>query len=317
MQEVSPAPRRSILARTFVSSAEPRLRAGWRLLLQTLLMVALLVACVLPIAAIAMFRDLNWLDAEAFWVGQIAEFLALLVSIYVARRFLDRRSFSSLGIELGRRTWQDLLGGIGISFAMMAGIFGLLSAMGWLTVEEFAWRTDSASNLLAGLLGWLVVFFLVGWNEELWFRGYLLQTIASGTRLSWGILISSLVFGAAHLGNPNSDAAISVMLGIFLAGLLMAYGYARTKSLWLPIGLHIGWNYFEGVIFGFPVSGLSTYRLLHVEVHGPIVWTGGPFGPEAGLILLPAVVLGFLLIYLYPRGRAGAHVGQEHLVGDR
>jgi hypothetical protein len=132
-------------------------------------------------------------------------------------------------------------------------------------------------------------------------RGYHLQTIASGLNLFWGVVISSAVFGLLHLGNPNATWVSAA--GIFFAGLYLAYGYIRTKQLWLSIGLHIGWNFFEGVVFGFPVSGLDIYALTRIKVHGPEIWTGGAFGPEAGLIVLPSLILGGFLIYLYTRQR--------------
>ena len=81
------------------------------------------------------------------------------------------------------------------------------------------------------------------------------------------------------------------------------YGWLRTQQLWLPIGLHIGWNFFEGVIFGFPVSGTETFRILNHTVSGPSLLTGGDFGPEAGLILIPALALGTCLTWLYTRSR--------------
>jgi membrane protease YdiL (CAAX protease family) len=88
-------------------------------------------------------------------------------------------------------------------------------------------------------------------------------------------------------------------VGIFLAGLFLAFGYIRTQQLWLSIGLHIGWNFSEGVIFGFPVSGLDGFHLPSITTIGPDLWTGGSFGPEAGLIILPALILGTFLIYFY------------------
>ena len=87
------------------------------------------------------------------------------------------------------------------------------------------------------------------------------------------------------------------------AAIYLAFGYIRTKQLWLSIGLHIGWNFFEGVGFGFPVSGLDIYPLLRINVTGPELWTGGAFGPEAGLIVLPSLLVGGLLIYLYTQKR--------------
>jgi len=102
-----------------------------------------------------------------------------------------------------------------------------------------------------------------------------------------------------HLGNPNATWYSAA--GIFLAGLFLAYAYVRTGQLWLSMGLHLGWNFFEGVVFGFPVSGLDIYRLLRIQVHGPELWTGGAFGPEAGLIVVPGLLLGTALIYGYTK----------------
>jgi hypothetical protein len=173
--------------------------------------------------------------------------------------------------------------------------------LGWLTFEGFAWEFDPINVVITGVISFFVIFIFVGLNEELLSRGYHLQTIASGLILFWGVVISSAVFGLLHLGNPNATWVSAA--GIFFAGVYLAYGYIRTKQLWLSIGLHIGWNFFEGVVFGFPVSGLDIYALTRITVRGPELWTGGAFGPEAGLIVLPSLLLGGLLIYLYTMKR--------------
>lgn len=301
MSEIQPGRERSILARIFLSPDEPRLRAGWRLLLQTLLLMvfALVVGAIMAIiAAIAgQFTDGFGLIAE-----QILSFLAITGSVYIARRWLDKRSFESLGLKLDRRTLPDVLAGIAITFVQMGFIYALMLGLGWLTFEGFAWEFDPLSVVITSTLTFFIGFILVGWNEELLSRGYHLQTIASGINLFWGVVISSAVFGLLHLGNPNATWVSAA--GIFFAGIYLAYGYLRTKQLWLSIGLHIGWNFFEGVVFGFPVSGLDIYALTRIRVHGPELWTGGAFGPEAGLIVLPSLLLGALLIYLYTMRRA-------------
>jgi membrane protease YdiL (CAAX protease family) len=115
------------------------------------------------------------------------------------------------------------------------------------------------------------------------------------------VVISSAFFGALHLGNPNAIWVSAA--GIFLAGVFLAYSYLRTRQLWLPIGLHIGWNFFEGVVFGFPVSGSESYALIRTSVDGPVLWTGGLFGPEAGLVVIPALLLGVVMVYAYTRNR--------------
>lgn len=289
-----PTQERSILAQIFLSPDALRLRAGWRLLIHTILMLVLGTI----LGAVAFFLGIS--DLSSVW-GQILNFFIITGSVYVARRWLDKQSFESLGLRLDKHTLLDILAGIGITFVQMGFIYVVMLGLGWLTFEGFAWEFDPINVVITGILTFLVVFIFVGWNEELLSRGYQLQTIASGLNLFWGVVISSAIFGLLHLGNPNATWVSAA--GIFFAGVYLAYGYIRTKQLWLPIGLHIGWNFFEGVVFGFPVSGLDIYALTRIRVQGPELWTGGAFGPEAGLIVLPSLILGAFLIYLYTMRR--------------
>jgi membrane protease YdiL (CAAX protease family) len=294
--------RRSLLARVFVSPSEPRLRAGWRLLLQVALqfILLLMLGVVLLIGSRGVFGGTA--DSPAgteMAVTQCAEVVAVTLSILIARKLLDRRSFTSLGLRLGRRAILDFATGIGITFLMMGAIFTTEWALGWLDVTGFAWQVQSSNGVALSTAAMLGVCLLVGWNEEIMSRGYHLQTIASGMTLGWGWILSSTVFGALHLANPH--ASWTALMGIILAGLFLGYAYVRTGQLWLSIGLHTGWNFFEGVVFGFPVSGLAFYNLPRISVSGPDAWTGGSFGPEAGLLLLPAIAIGAALIHIYTR----------------
>lgn len=298
MSEVQLKQERSIPARIFLSPDEPRLRAGWRLLIQTFLLFVFEIVSALVGGFLGRFLDGS---IGSIW-NRVIDFLVITSSVYVARRWLDKRSFESLGLTLDKHTLLDVLAGIGITGLQMGFIYVLMLALGWLTFEGFAWEFDPTSVVITNVLTFFIVFILVGWNEELLSRGYHLQTIASGINLFWGVVISSAVFGLLHLGNPNATWVSAA--GIFFAGVYLAYAYIRTKQLWLSIGLHIGWNFFEGVVFGFPVSGLDIYALTRINVHGPELWTGGAFGPEAGLIVLPSLILGGLLIYLYTMRRA-------------
>jgi membrane protease YdiL (CAAX protease family) len=300
--ESSPAPRGSFLRAIFISPAEPRLRAGWRLVLQTLLFGIFLMCGFLPLTFIA-----NGIGSSAgLLLTQTVQLIAVTLSVFLARRFLDKRSFVSLGLKLNLQALFDVIAGILITMLMMGLIYGILWAAGWLDFESFAWETDAIGTVVVQVLLAFVIFVMVGWNEELLSRGYHLQTLESGLNTFWAVLLSSAVFGVLHLGNPNSESKWFVATGIFLAGVFLAFGYLRTRQLWLPIGLHIGWNFFEGVVFGFPVSGMGTYRLLHITLSGPELWTGGPFGPEAGLIVIPGLAVGFALVYLYSRKRVAS-----------
>ena len=287
--------KRSFFDRVFVSPDEQRLRAGWRLALQTIMMAVLFIGII-----ISPFNLLEPPTGSNFdIVTQITLLVVFTLTIYIARRFLDKRSLESLGLKLNKQTLKDLFAGVGIAFVITGLIYVAETALGWLTFESFAWQAKPMGSVISGILMFLGLYILVGWNEELLFRGYQLQTLASGLNLFWAAIISSAVFGVAHLLTPN--ATWGGVVGVFFAALFLAYSYVRTRQLWLPIGLHIGWNFFEGVVFGFPVSGNEIYRVIRHQVTGPELWTGGLYGPEAGLIVLPALAIGMALIYAYTR----------------
>ncbi len=291
--------KRGILRQIFISNSEPRLRAGWRLLIHTLLLVLLsTVTGIIVFIPIGLFK-VSFDSPLAMLANELTMLVAITGATFLTRRFLDRRSIVSLGLKLNAKALLDVLTGNVITFFQMGLIFGLEVALGWTKFEGFAWQTETASTVASGLAAWLVVFLIVGWQEELLSRGYHLQTLESGFNLFWGVLISSSIFGVLHIFNPSANWLST--LGIVLAGLFLALPYLLTRQLWLSIGLHIGWNFFEGVVFGFPVSGTDSFHLLRHTVSGPVLWTGGAFGPEAGLLVIPALIFGSLLVFAYTR----------------
>ncbi|MCL4260424.1 MAG: CPBP family intramembrane metalloprotease [Anaerolineales bacterium] len=296
------------MKRIFLTADKSRLRAGWRLALQTILSFLFLAGAGILIGIALYITSPNLIEGfknsstpALTALSMIAEALAFTASIFLARRFFDKRSIASLGLTINFQALSDVLAGIVITFVQMSFIYLLMRAFGWVTFQGFAWNFDPPDQVVGNALLFLFIFLLVGWSEELLSRGYHLQTLASGLNLFWGVAISSVIFGFLHIFNP--DASWAAALGTALAGLFFAFAYLRTKQLWLPIGLHIGWNFFEGVGFGFPVSGLTIYPLTRIEVSGPELWTGGGFGPEAGLIVLPALIIGVSLIILLTRSQ--------------
>ncbi len=284
---------RSCLLWIFRSPNEPRLRAGWRLTTQ----FALMEICFLIIGGIlvALLR-LSPSSPSLFFYSEVIAALAVTLSVFLARRLFDHRSFASLGFSIDRRALVDLLVGIGLPGLMLGLVFGIEWAAGWLNFEGFA--AGQGLQLLGQTAGTFFLFVLVGWQEELLSRGYWLQNLADGLNLTWGVIISSLIFALAHWSNP--DASWVAVVGLVCDGLFLAFGYVRTRRMWLPIGLHIGWNFFEGCVYGFPVSGIGEItHLIHQTVQGPALVTGGAFGPEAGLIQLPALLVGVLCIVWY------------------
>ncbi len=308
MQPESPPAERPLAARIFISPGENRLRSGWRLALQLFLFLLALFVFAVPFSLL-LFIPPEWLHP---FIGGLAgnlelvvsappQLLATFASVFVARRLIDRRSLASLGVGLGRHTFQDLLGGFLIAGPMIGAIFVLEWATGWLRVESLAWQTQSLASILLQASVLFAALVLAGFAEELQFRGYHLANLHEGLNLGWAAILSSATFALAHLGNPG--VSLPALLGLLLAGLFFVLCVRRTGSLWLATGLHIGWNFFEGPVFGFQISGLETFRLIGQVVEGPAHWTGGEFGPEAGLVLLPALTIGSLLVLLYTRNR--------------
>jgi uncharacterized protein len=308
----------------FYNAQERRLRAFWRLLLQLALVFGIgYVAGTLVFAALTL---LGWTPpggAAGILAGSpiflaansVASLVAVVISVWLAGRFLDRRPFfSGFGLRLDREWWLDFCFGLSLGALLMTGVFLVELATGWITVVgTFEAAGDRA--FFPTILMPLVLFLCVGVSEELLSRGYQITNLAEGLNspglggpkvavvLAW--VISSSLFGLGHLGNPN--ATVVSTLNIALAGLLLGMGYILTGRLAIPIGLHITWNFFQGNVFGFPVSGLEPVgaTILSTEQGGPLLLTGGVFGPEAGLIGIAAILTGSLLILLWVRARSG------------
>ena len=313
----------------FWNPQQRRLRALWRLILQTVLFFFLTaVFSLITVPLVFSMGLVNNLDPAApDFVQQTmmrmqsdplfgvvaagAAFLGYLLSIWLAGRFLDRRPFANFGFHFNRLWWADLGFGLFLGAFLMAAIFLIEWAAGWVAITGFFYsaRGPFFITLLVGM--WL--FILVGVQEELLSRGYHLLNFAEGLNLPalspraallLAYFLSSAIFGVMHALNPN--ASLISTLNIIIAGLFLGLGFVLTHELALPIGLHITWNFFQGRVFGFPVSGTPvSATVIAIEQGGPALWTGGRFGPEAGLIGLLAILAGSLMIVWWVRRTRG------------
>ncbi|GAB4477236.1 MAG: type II CAAX endopeptidase family protein [Anaerolineales bacterium] len=289
-----------------------RLRAGWRLLIHTLMV--LLFTFLVGIPLFLFIGDVesvtttpsadSYLEVGNRWllVSELSFAFGLTLATYIARRWLDKRSFASLGIAITRWTVFDLFVGILIAGLIMGVIFCVELAIGWLRIDGFAWQLEEQSQFWKEVALIALLFILVGWTEELLSRGYHLQNLADGLNIPAGVVLSSLIFAILHQSNPSFTWR--AFLGLFIAGLFFCFAYYQFGNLWVPIGLHIGWNFFEGVVFGFQVSGLYNLpKLILQTVSGPEWITGGAFGPEAGFVLIAGLLVGVPLLWFYRRLR--------------
>jgi len=153
--------------------------------------------------------------------------------------------------------------------------------------------TDSPAAAAAALLTGLADCLFVGLFEEFLFRGFLMTALKT-TRRRWLILsVSSLAFSLAHASNPGYNVVSA--FNIFLIGFALALFFERTGSLWMPVGFHFAWNFFEGPVYGTPLSGKPAASLFHTVYEGNTAVNGGVFGPEGGFAVMAASIL--LVVY--------------------
>lgn len=236
-------------------------------------------------------------------LSALGSLVAALGITFAFRRFFDRRPLLDLGLRVKKGLAREVVIGLALGLGLIAFIFVIELGAGWLAFDGFAWESRAITSLAASLAGWFILFVCVAIYEELVFRGYVLQNL----EYAWGPLVaalgSSVSFAVFHALNPGFG--FLGWVGLIAAGLLLAYGYLVTRALWLPIAFHLAWNYAEGPLFSFPVSGLDTSGLLEVRpVGGDSLLTGGAFGPEGGLLGLLAVALGGAILWAWGRVRA-------------
>lgn len=300
----------------FWNAADRRLRLPWRFAVAVIVfgIVSLAAAFSLRPVLVSVFVGLQFASFGRLGTLLFQTSLELVVVVlftYLVGRFIDRRRFPDFGLHLSRSWWLDFGFGLALGAALMTAIFLFELALGWIRVTG-TFRTVSGLSFAVVFCTSVLLFVFVGISEELLVRGYLLTNLAEGFRwFRWlsgdaavavAALCSSVIFGTGHVFNPN--ATLTSTFVIVLAGIMLASGYLLTGELGLSIGLHISWNLFQTSVYGFSVSGLRLpVTVVATEQVGPRVFTGGPFGPEAGLVGVGAIAVGTAAIAWWVRSR--------------
>lgn len=277
-----------------------RLRAGFRIAIGFLAMMTVmgLLAATVDATEIPFVESFVWqLLATPILIG---------LAWWLARR-VDRRDFREYGLA-----WQPrrIVTGALLGFVLVALVFFIELQLGWITIGDRLYKRYDVP-FVAGWIGFALRYASGAVFEELFHRGFLITNLAEGfggarPRVGLACVAAAVIFGTLHLTNENATpiAAINVML----LGLLFGVAYLWTGSLSYSIGLHFGWNFALGPIFGLPVSGYEP-RVSFVlsEVNAQPFWTGGQFGPEGGLLttfVLLAVLSTLALWHLRARTSA-------------
>jgi membrane protease YdiL (CAAX protease family) len=168
--------------------------------------------------------------------------------------------------------------GLAAGFLLFSAVVAVAAVLGIYRISG----PGDTSKLLAALIG-PALFAAV--SEELVFRGIMFRWLEEFGGSWLALLLTSALFGAAHLSNPNASAVAAV--GIALeAGVMLGAAYMLTRSLWLPMGIHAAWNFTQGEVFDIPVSGGQARGLVTAKLSGPPLLTGNGFGLEASIIAM-------------------------------
>lgn len=226
----------------------------------------------------------------------VGSFAPVALLIWLWARLFEGRTLRTLGLSPAGALARAFRGGA-------LGLLSFAAVVVLLLITGSAQTTLSAGlgNLGGALLGSLLLlagFSIQGPTEELVFRGWLLPVFGARTNPAWGVLISSTLFGLVHSLNPG--VSVLAIANIVLVGVFLALYALHERSIWGVCGWHAVWNWSQGSVFGFEVSGTPVpHALLDSRGTGPDWLSGGEFGPEAGIVttLVLLVSIGILVVH--------------------
>jgi membrane protease YdiL (CAAX protease family) len=257
-----------------------------------LLATALSAAVIVPVAQTTGPAFARTVGFQMIGDGALAS--AAIVAAVILARFMDKRSLATIGFA--PRRFVDLLSGTIVGALILAVPIGVLLAMG---AARYApdFESFSATSLAVALVACLINVIA----QEALFRSYIFQELWAKFGAWVATMVTTLLFVAAHWGAiTEGTAGLVAAANILLASLLLSLAYVRTASLWLPIGIHLGWNGMQGPVLGINVTGhdLSGGHWSVFAFPGDALWTGGAMGVEGGLAGLVGPALGIALVAL-------------------
>ena len=276
-------------------------RSGWRVVIYLAayaLATAVMAGVVFSVARIPQ----NGFGDDALYYAGITALVTLFPAIvmgWLCERRLEGLPFRALGVAFSADWFRHLVSGLMLGAATLSVVIVIAMSFGHFT---FALNTVPTGEIWLTLARSLVVLSVAAAWEEVFFRGYVFQTLTRA-RLEWlAITLTAAFFGLVHIMNPSAGSISTV--NTILAGIWLGFAYLKTRDLWFPFGIHLMWNWLQGAFFGIEVSGLTDIfpaPLLKEFDAGPEWITGGNYGIEGSAACTFAIIISIAAIRFLPR----------------
>lgn len=259
----------------------------WRILRFPIvkLIIFLIILAILAMIQSAISEYLNMRNTASvlgYLGATLFAIMPFVLAYVVLVKGIEQRPLSELA---GTTAWRGLAQGMILGTAMMSTLVAIMALSDTYHIQfwqAIPWRDIIDVGIWAGIV------------EEILLRGVVLRMLEELFGSWAAILLSGLLFGFLHAGNPNADWWSSTAIAIE-AGLLFGVLFCLTRSLWVVIGLHAAWNIAQGPIYGVAVSGIVQHGVINAHIDGPWWLTGGSFGLEAALtsVVLSLIITGY------------------------
>ncbi len=243
------------------------------------------------------FRSVIRSSSQNFTI-QFFSLTGTVLIIWLFRKYNNNKTFISLGFSKNHIA-KDLF--FGVLFGVLIMFSGFICLLYFKQIEFVSFQLNIKDLLLS-----FGVFIFVALTEELLFRGYILSNLMDSFNKYVALTISAIFFSLMHAPNPH--ISLMGLIAIAIAGFLFGLPYIYNRSLWFPIALHFSWNFCQGSIFGFNVSGTQQYSLINTIYSKASLWNGGAFGFEGSVLCVFLSVVSLFLIYVIFRKRESSYL---------
>lgn len=286
-------------------------RSGWKIALSYIITMILIIISSIIISIVFLTPEVarNGGDITAatlaiesnkfyFPITIIIQNILLVSGSFIVWKIFEKKSIREMGIPNIKSGYKELGGGLILGAITISIVAIFLLLIGSVKLVNPITSPRITIDLLIGI----VAFIAVGFGEEIFGRAYCMSVLKQ-TRNKWIILIvSSIIFAAMHLG--NSAIGIIPLINLFLIGIAFGYMFMKSSNIWMPIGFHISWNYFQGYIWGFEVSGNVVDGMYKIQTVNDSILNGGAFGAEGGLVVTVITILIIYFVSIYYKDKS-------------